>query len=141
MMFNTIETIIMANYKNLEMAHALLSHVSLSEKSSLFGLRKHLVYLPTGSPVKVMRVNYHIEAKDPLLRIINSTDGKSLAAAVKAFHAAKQDIGNLELDVCVSADKQFVALQLMQFMDYANRPVSQPAFYEGEQAQLVAQII
>jgi hypothetical protein len=50
-------------------------------------------------------------------------------------------IGNVELDACISTDKQFAALQLLQFSDYSYHPISKVAFYEGDQAQLVASIL
>lgn len=96
---------------------------------------------PTGSPVKVIRDNYHADAIAPLQRIIES-DSKGLAAAVKSFRAKKQPIGNVELDICISDDRNFVALQLLQFGDeYTYHPITEPAFFEGEQAQLVASIL
>ena len=123
------------------MAEALLSNNNLSVESTLFGLIKRLVYAPTGSPVKVFRYNYHADAIAPLQRIIESED-KGLNAAVKAFRAQKQAVGYVELDVCLSQDKNFVALQLLQFGDeYAYHPISSPAFFEGEQAQLVSKIL
>lgn len=131
----------MANFNHLQMAQALLSNNNLSVQSTLFGLKKRLVYIPTGSPVKVFRFNYHADAIAPLQRIIES-DGKGLSAAVKAFRSQKQALGNVELDVCLSQDKNFVALQLLQFGDeYAYHPISSPVFFEGEQAQLLAQIL
>ena len=139
--FNTIVFNIMANFKNLEMAQALLSHNNLRVQSTLFGLKKRLVYVTTGSPVKAFKLNYHADAVAPLQRIIES-QGKELAAAVKAFRAKQQALGNVELDACVSQDKNFVALQLLQFGDeYAYHPISDTAFFEGEQAQLVAPIL
>lgn len=122
------------------MAQALLSHDKLTVKSSLSGLKKQLVYTPTGSPLRVIRNNYNPEALPHLERIINS-DGKGLPAAVKACNIQKLEIGNIELDACVSQDKQFVALQVLRFMDYMNRPIAGPAFFEGEQAELVASIL
>ena len=131
----------MANFNNLQMANALLAHERLSVKSIMFGLIKRLVYIPTGSPIKVIRDNYHTDAIAPLQRIIES-DPKGLAAAVKAFRVKKQPIGNVELDICISNDKNFVALQLLQFGDeYAYHPITDPAFFEGEQAQLIAKIL
>ena len=128
----------MANFNNLQMANALLAHEKLSIKSTLFGLKKQLVYIPTGSPVKVIRDNYHADAIAPLQRIIES-DSKGLATAVKAFRVKKQPIGNVELDICISDDKNFVALQLLRFGDeYSYQPITGPAFFEGEQAQLIA---
>ncbi len=131
----------MANYNKLQMAQALNDNSVLTVKSSLFGLKKRLVYIPTGSPVNVVKNNYHTEALAPLQRIIES-GAKDLAAAVKAFKHQAQPIGNVQLDVCLSQDNNFVALQLHQFgEEYAYHPVTAPAFFEGEQAQLVAKIL
>ena len=123
------------------MGLALLNNNNLRVKSALFGLKKQLVYVPTGSPVKVIRDNYHADAIAPLQRIIES-DSKGLVAAIKSFRAKKQPIGNVELDICISDDRNFVALQLLQFGDeYTYHPITEPAFFEGEQAQLVASIL
>lgn len=130
----------MANFNKLSMSQELLSHPSLRVVSSMMGLSKQLQYVTTGSPVKVMKLNYNGEAISHLQRVIDA-EGKELGAAVKACRVRSMEIGNVELDACVSADKQFVALQLLQFSDYLYHPISKVAFYEGEQAQLVASIL
>ena len=130
----------MANFNQLTMAQELLSHNNINVVSTMFGLSKKLVYAPTGATVKVHKYNYNPEAAAHLERVIES-DGKGLAAAVKACRVTKQEIGNIELDACVSTDKQFVALQLLQFSDYTYHPITRVAFYEGEEAQLVASIL
>lgn len=106
----------------------------------MLGLSKKLIYTPTGATVNVKKFNYNPEAVSHLQRVIES-DGKGLAAAVKACKVQRLEIGNIELDACISTDKQFVALQLLQFIDYTYQPISEVAFYEGDQAQLVAQIL
>lgn len=130
----------MANFNKLQMAQELLSHNNLQVVSSLFGLSRKLVYAPTGATVNVKKINYDHDAVAHLQRVIDS-DGKELNAAVKACRIHKQEIGNIELDACISTDKQFVALQMLQFIDYTYQPISKTAFYEGEQAQLVATIL
>ena len=67
------------------MGQALISNNNLTVKSILFGLKKQLVYIPTGSPVKAIKKNYHSDAISSLRRIIES-NSKGLAAAVKAFN-------------------------------------------------------
>lgn len=130
----------MANFNKLPMAQELLSHNNLQVVSSLFGLSRKLVYAPTGATVNVKKINYDHDAVAHLQRVIDS-DGKGLNAAVKACRIHKQEIGNIELDACISTDKQFAALQLQQFSDYSYHPISKVAFYEGDQAQLVASIL
>lgn len=130
----------MANFNKLAMAAELLSHHNIRTESSLFGLSKKLVYTPTGATVTVKKYNYNPEAVSHLQRVIES-DGKGLAAAIKSCRVQQLEIGNIELDACVSTDKQFAALQLLQFSDYSYHPISKVAIYEGEQAQLVASIL
>ncbi len=131
---------IMAKFNQLAMSSELLSNKNLRVVSSMMGLSKKLVYVPTGATVSIKKYNYNAEASSHLLRVIDS-DGKGLAASIKACHAQPQAIGNLELDACVSTDKQFAALQLLQFSDYTYHPISKVATFEGEQAQLVASIL
>lgn len=130
----------MANFKKLEMAKELLSHKNIRVVSTMLGMSKKLVYITTGATVKVNKYNYNPEAVAHLQRVIES-DGKGLASAVKACRVTKLEIGNIELDACVSTDKQFVALQLLQFSDYTYHPITRVSFYEGEEAQLVASIL
>ncbi len=130
----------MANFNKLAMSDELLSRKDLSVTSSMLGLSKKLVYSTTGATVNVKKYNFNSEAVAHLQRVIES-DGKGLAAAVKACRVQKLEIGNIELDACISTDKQFVALQLLQFIDYTYQSISKVAFYEGDQAQLVASIL
>ena len=131
----------MANFNKLPIGQALLNNNNLTVKSIFFGLKKQLVYVPTGSPVKVIKKNYNSDAIAPLRRIIEN-DSKGLASAVKAFKSQTKPLGNLELDICVSEDKNFVALQLLQFgEEYAYHPITEVAFYEGDQAHLVSTIL
>ena len=105
----------MANFNKLAMSAELLSRNDLRIESTLLGLSKKLVYTPTGATVNVKKYNYNPEAVAHLQRI--------------------------KLDACISTDKQFAALQLLQFIDYTYQPISKVAFFVGEQAQLAASVI
>jgi len=130
----------MANLNKLAMSAELLSRNDLRIVSTMLGLSKKLVYVTTGATVAAKKYNFNPEAVTHLQRVIESS-GKELTAAVKACRVHQQEIGNIELDACISTDKRFVALQLLQFSDYTYHPISKVAFYEGDQAQLVASIL
>jgi len=130
----------MANFNKLAMSAELLSRNDLRVTSTMLGLSKKLVYITTGATVNVKRYNFNPEAVSHLQRVIES-EGKELTAAVKACRVQQLEIGNIELDACISTDKRFVALQLLQFSDYSYHAISKVAFYEGDQAQLVASIL
>jgi len=130
----------MANFNKLPMAEELLSHQNIRVVSTMLGLSKKLVYIPTGATINVKQYNSQPDAVAHLQRVIES-EGKGLAAAVKSCHVKSEPIGNIELDACVSTDRQFVALQLQQYSDYTYHPISKVAIYEGEQAQFVSTIL
>ena len=49
--------------------------------------------------------------------------------------------GNYMMEVCVSRDGGFVALQLFQYEQLGYEPASDMLIYEGEDAHALAQIV
>ena len=45
------------------------------------------------------------------------------------------------LELCLSDDRQFCAVQLLRFGDFQYKPVFEPRFYEGKDAEAVAQLL
>jgi hypothetical protein len=54
---------------------------------------------------------------------------------------ASAQIGHYRLEVCLSDDRQFCAVQLFRFVDFKNNAVFAPRFYEGEAAEKMSQIL
>jgi len=54
---------------------------------------------------------------------------------------AATPVGHYRLEVCLSDDHQFCALQLFRFADFQNAPVTEPLFYEGKDVETVAQLL
>ena len=50
-------------------------------------------------------------------------------------------MGHYRLELCLSADQQFCALQLFRFTDFQNQPVTEPRFYEGSEAATFAKLL
>ena len=131
----------MPSIKDLEMAAAVSSYENISIKNGLFGLSKKAVYTPTGSTIKVIINDYspaegeHLERllELPLDKLANevNTKGKPTPTA----------IGHYRLELCLSVDHQFCALQLFRFMDFKNNPVFEPRFYEGKDAGIIASLV
>ena len=48
---------------------------------------------------------------------------------------------NFRLELCLSDDRQFCALQLFRFADFQYKPVFEPRFYEGKDAEAVALLL
>lgn len=131
----------MSSIKDLEMAAAVSSYENISINSGLFGLSKKAIYTPTNSPVKVIINDYaplegeHLEhlLALPLDKLADElrTKGKPSPAA----------IGHYRLELCISEDHQFCALQLFRFVDFKNSPVFEPRFYEGSDAEIFANLL
>ena len=130
----------MANFKNLAMSEELMSLPQLSIRKGFLGLTSSLVYNPTDSPLRIVRQNYSPEAQPKLANVLEATTIQSLTSALKSLNIKPQPIGTIELQACVSRDGNFVAAQLLQFIDYLYKPVTKLAIFEGEQAQIVSQL-
>jgi len=128
----------MPSIKSLEMAGAVSSHENIIIKKSLFSTSA--VYAPTHSKIKVMILDYQPAEGERLERLLNMPIDKMLEEIRHKGKPAAGAVGNFRLEVCLSADRQFCALQLFRFMELTYRPVTEPLFYEGEDADKAAQL-
>lgn len=49
-------------------------------------------------------------------------------------------MGNMRLDTCISKDRQFVGAQLLRFVDFSYKPVTDMVVYEGKTAEAFAEL-
>lgn len=128
----------MPNIKDLEMAAAISAYNNITIKKSLFS--KKAVYTPTQSPVKVMVLDYTPTEGERLERLLNMPLDKMEADIQQKGAPKTAPIGHYRLEVCLSEDRQFCALQLFRFVDFKNSPVFEPRFYEGKDVEAVAKL-
>ena len=104
---------------------------------------------------------YLIQSKDDLIRLsqLSCTDnpadlpdyGGSLSSFAGTYFKMTADIeqkgkpktgvnGNFRLEVCLSDDHQFCALQLFRFADFSYRPFYEPRFYEGTDVEYITKL-
>ena len=76
----------------------------------LFWKSKEMVYLPTGSVTKERSM----------------------------FFDLKQSSGNVRMDIMISQDNKFAALQLFQFVPYTYTPVTSVRYFTGSEAAAVS---
>lgn len=129
----------MANIKKLEMVSELTARNDISITSSFFGLCTKAKYLPTGSELVVFKQDFQLEDASRIERLLDTPVGR-LASATADVRLTKTAVGNVRLEGCMSRDGQFLAVQLLRFSDYLYRPVSEPHFYEGAAARLLAEV-
>ena len=129
----------MASIKHLEMAAAVSAHTNISIKKSLFSTKA--LYTPTMSPVKVIVQEYAPADGERLERLLRLSPDKMAGEIAQKGKPAATPVGHYRLEVCLSDDHQFCALQLFRFADFQNAPVTDPLFYEGKDVEAIAQLI
>ena len=112
----------------------------ITRKSSFFGLINRLVYAPTDS-----RLNFTYRYYAPILREelkeLFALGGQVLENRLAKMNRFEQAVnGNLLVECCVSADKEFAALQLKHFEQIDYQPISDVRFLQGESAMQAAKI-
>ena len=124
--------------QGLKESVALQSYIT--RKSTLFGLINRLVYAPTDS-----RLNFTSRYYAPILREelkeLFALGGQVLENRLAKMNRFEQAVnGNLLVECCVSADKEFAALQLKHFEQIDYQPISEVRFLQGESAMQAAKI-
>ena len=128
----------MPSLKSLEMAGAVSSHENIIIKKSLFSTKA--VYAPTQSGVKAKILEYSPTEGERLERLLNMPIDKMMDEIQRKGKPVAGDVGNFRLEVCLSTDRQFCAIQLFRFLELTYRPVTEPLFYEGSDADKAAQL-
>ena len=120
------------------MAAAVSAYKNITIKKSLFS--KKAVYTPTGSPVRVMLLDYSPTEGERLARLLDMPLDKMVADIEQKGAPKPAPIGHFRFEVCLSEDGQFCAFQLFRFSDFKNNPVTEPRFYEGKDVEAIARL-
>ncbi len=129
----------MSSFKSLDMAAAVSAYKNITIKKSLFSTKA--IYTPTGSTVKAVVLEYSPTEGERLERLLDMPLNK-LAADIKQNGKPRAGVnGNFRLEVCLSDDHQFCALQLFRFVDFSYNPRFEPRFYEGEDVETLAMLL
>lgn len=98
----------------------------------LFWKSKEVVYVPTGSTTKECTLFFDLKHMDTLMNLVNS-------GSFSAKSDVKSDVsGNIRMDVILSEDKKFAAVQLFQFVPYNYQPITGVQYFTNDQASSVA---
>ena len=129
----------MPNIKNLEMAAAVFAYKNITVKKSLFSTKAF--YTPTQSLIKPIVLEYTPTNGEHVWRLLNMPLGKMGEELRQKGKPAAAPIGHFRLEVCLSNDHQFCALQLFRFVDFKHNAVVEPCFYEGQDVETVLKLI
>lgn len=98
----------------------------------LFWKSKEMVYLPTGSVTKERSIFFDLRHLGKLADMIEN-DRPDGEVEVKSCSC-----GNVRMDVMISQDNRFAAVQLFQFVPYAYVPVTSVHYFTGSHAAAVS---
>ena len=129
----------MSSIKNLEMAAALSTYQHIEIKKSLFSTKA--IYTPTQSLAKAIILEYSPSEGERIARLLDMPLDKMAADIQQKGKPVAGANGNFRLELCLSDDRQFCALQLFRFADFQYKPVFEPRFYEGKDAEAVALLL
>ena len=129
----------MSSIKNLDMAAAVSAYKNITIKKSLFSTKA--IYTPTNSIVKAMALEYSPSDGEKVQRLLDLPLDKMAADIEQKGKPRTGANGNFRLEVCLSDDRQFCALQLFRFADFSYRPLFEPRFYEGTDVEAVAMLL
>lgn len=130
----------MASLNNMEMAAALSNHQHISIKKGFLGLSKTVVYTPTNATVDLSIQEFAPDAEKRLIQLLNAS-ADNLEAEIKKGKLINTPVGHLRLEIALSKDRHFVALQLFRFTDFSYSPMTDPKFYENQQADMIATVL
>ena len=129
----------MSSIKNLEMAAALSAYQHVEIKKSLFSTKA--VYTPTQSPAKAVILEYNPTEGERVARLLDMPLDKMAADIQEKGKPVTGANGNFRLELCLSDDRQFCALQLFRFGDFKYNAVFEPRFYEGKDVETIALLL
>lgn len=104
----------------------------LSGVFRLFWRSKEIVYLPTGSVTKERSIYFDLKHLGKLTEML---EHKLLNGESEIKSDAS---GNVRMDIMLSHDNKFAAVQLFQFVPYTYVPVTSVCYFTGEDATAVS---
>lgn len=100
----------------------------------MFWKSKEVVYLPTGSKAKERSMFFDLKYLDKLTDQVNS-------GAFSSKEIKSETSGNIRMDVILSDDNKFAAVQLFQFIPYTYQPVTSVRYFTNDDASGVANFL
>lgn len=98
----------------------------------IFWRSKLVIYAPTGSIVKEGSLFFNLKYLDGLKEAIN-TGNFSPNSEMRS-----ESSGNLRMDIIISEDHKFVAVQLFQFIPYTYQAVTPVRYFTDGEASAIA---
>ena len=130
----------MTKIKNLEMASAISNNNDITINTTLFGLCEKATYVPTGSRIKAETFEYSPMNGERLSILLNSNIDEINRQLNRGIMVRSTPVGNIRAEVCQSADRQFLAVNLLRFSNFRYDPVGKVKVFRGHDAEVVSRL-
>ena len=130
----------MAKIKNLHMADAVISNNDIRVTSTFFGLGEKATYLTTGSRITARVYDYTASDGERMASLLSKSIDEIAQFVKNGNIVANVPIGNVRAETCVTADNQFLMVQLLRFIDFDYRPMTDVQVFVGSDAEVVASL-
>ena len=130
----------MTKIKKLEMAAAVSNEKDITVTESFFGLCEKAIYTPTGSRVKADTYEYSQSNGERLITLVDSGIKELEKELERGVIVKATPVGHIRAEVCVSDDRQFLALNILKFSNFEYVPVRGPRLFRGHDAEVASRL-
>lgn len=122
------------------MANAISNNNDITINTTLFGLCEKATYVPTGSRIKAQTFEYSPMNGERLSILLNSNIDEINRQLNRGIMVRSTPVGNIRAEVCQSADRHFLAVNLLRFSNFRYDPVGEVKFFRGHDAEVVCRL-
>lgn len=125
----------MSKFSLIELSNTVALHPKVSIVKGFFGLTEKAVYTPTRSKIESYENYFNHEVGMEIKQIIDAPIEK-VEETINSLPDFKNEAnGDIRMDICISHDHRFVAMQLNQLSGEKYEPISKVCFLEGDPAE------
>ena len=122
------------------MANAISNNNDITINTTLFGLCEKATYVPTGSRIKAQTFEYSPMNGERLSILLNSNIDEINRQLNRGIMVRSTPVGNMRAEICQSADRHFLAVNLLRFSNFRYDPVGEVKFFRGHDAEVVCRL-
>ena len=122
------------------MASVVSNEKDITVTESFFGLCEKAIYKPTGSRVKADTYEYSQNNGERLITLVDSGTEELENQLGRGVSLRATPVGHIRAEVCVSDDRQFLALNILRFSNFEYVPVGGPRLFRGHDAKVASRL-
>jgi hypothetical protein len=124
----------MANINHFQMSENLKKDTRISIKKGFLGFGSKMIYNTTQSEIKAYKQEYDASVGEQIRQTL-SLSADDVKTAEKF---PQKDLGNYQLELFVSDDRQFLAISLYRYEDLCYKPIMDIKVFENREAEVFA---